>query len=174
MGNHGSAGHREGVALSLRELTANATTGDLVVLTKEEETHYGILLKDKDVSPRTPLLVAMASQPDADGTFGVRLSSAIATIAYDNYPNVSLKRLSRTADVSYQEAKSLASQTPRQSTANGVLVKVFESIGVPMTRPRPFPGGVPSLAAERVVVQPMKPGPLAKNEGAVPFCHDWM
>lgn len=165
---------KEGATISVRDLITNAATGDLVVLTNEETTRYGILLKDEHASPRTPPLLAMASQPDEDGTCGVRLSSAIATMVYENYTKVSLKRLSRPLYVSYQEAKSLASQTPKQSTADGVLVKVFASLGAVMVRPRPFPGGYPCLPVEQVTVQPTKPGPLAKKERAAPYYHQWM
>lgn len=166
--------------LSLQELRASAKTGDLIVLTKEEETHYGILLKDKEVRPRCPLLVAMASEADEKGTYGVRLSLAIATIVYEDYTATSFKPLTNSVEASYQEAKSLASQTPRQPNANGVLIKVYASLGVKMSlsRCQSFPRYLPTLPAEMVVVEHMKPGPLAlqlaKNEVAVPFYHDWM
>ena len=175
MGNSSSV--RPG--LSLKELRETAKTGDLVVLTKGEETHYGILLKDTEVRPRCPVLVAMASEPDEKGFYGVRLSLAIATIVYENYIATSFKPLSISVEASYQEAKSLASQTPRQLTANGVLVKVYASLGVRMTlsRCQSFPRYLPTQPAQMVVFEPMKPGPLqllAKNEVAVPFHHDWM
>lgn len=174
MGNLCNVDRGEGATISVRKLVTNAVIGDLVVLTNEEDTHYGILLKDEDASPRSPPLLAMASLPDEDGTCGVRLTSAIATIVYDKYRKVTLKRLSRSADVSYQEAKSLASQTARQSTPDGVLIKVFFSLGVVMTKPRPFPSGYSCLPVEQVLLRPMKPGPLAEKKDSAPFYHQWM
>ena len=150
----------------LCDLPGKAKTGDLLVLTKEEETHYGILLKDKEVSPRTPLLVARAAKNE-DGSYGLRVSTANYTIVYQGYTEASLRRLTKPVEFNYEQAKSLPSTTAKNDTAKGLLLQVYSSVfGLQLPGENPealLPDKLPIGAPEKISWKPYKIGPLAEE-----------
>ena len=160
-----SKGPNEGSPLSLADLPGKAKTGDLLVLTKEEEPHYGIIFKDKEVSPRTPLLVARAAKNE-DGSYGVRVSTVNYTILYQGYTEAYLRCLKKPVEFSYEQARSLSSTTAKNDTAKGLLTQVYSStlgVQLPEDPEVTFPDKLQFGAPENVSWTLFKVGPLAEK-----------
>ena len=148
----------EGVPLA--DLPGKVKTGDLLVLVKGEEAHFGIILKGKEVSPRTPLLVARAVK-NADGSYGVRVSTVNYTIVYQGYTEAYFRSLNKPVEFSYEQARSLPSTTAKNDTAKGLLTKVYSSalgLQLPEVNPEAAFG-----APEKISWKPQKIGPLAEK-----------
>lgn len=150
----------------LSDLPDQAKTGDLLVLKKEGETHYGVFLKDKEVSPRTPLLVARAVKNE-DGSYGIRVSSVNYIILYQGYSEAFLRRLSKPVEFSYDQAKSLPSTVDQKDTAKGLMVLLYSSIfGLQLPGENPesdFPDKLPIQAPVKILWEPFKIGPLVEE-----------
>ena len=148
----------EGIPLG--DLPGKAKTGDLLVLEKGEETHYGIILKDKEVSPRTPLLVARAVKNE-DGSYGLRVSTVNYTVVYQGYTQVSLRSLNKPVEFNYDQAQSLPSTTAKNDTAKGLIMQVYSSALDLQLAGRNFEEAFGAL--EKILWEPYKIGPLAEK-----------
>ena len=161
--------------MQLYDLPDKANTGDLLVLTEKEETHYGILLKDKEVGPRTPLLVARTAKNE-DGSYELRVSTANYTIVYQGYTEASLRRLTKPVEFNYEQAKSLPSTTAKNDTAKGLLMQVYSSVfGLQLPGENPEaaedPDQLPLEAPEKILWTQLKDGPLVQSEKSFT---DWL
>ena len=170
MGNRHGAKPDPPKGIQLYDLPDSANTGDLLVLKKGEETDYGILLKDKEVGPRTPLLVARVVK-DEDGSYGVRVSSANYTIVYQGYTESYLRRLKKSVNFSYEEATSLPSTTAKNDTAKGLLVQVYSSaFGLQVSGEDSEEVDrleqLPLKEPEKILWTPLKDGPLVQSESS--------
>ena len=170
MGNRQSAAPDPPKGIQLYDLPGNANTGDLLVLKKDEETDYGIIVKDKEVGPRTPLLVARAVKNE-DGSYGVRVSSANYTIVYQGYKEAYLRRLKETVEFSYEEATSLPSTTAKNDTAKGLLVQVYSTaFGLQLPGEEPEESDLldqlPLGEPEKILWTLLKDGPLVQSESS--------
>ena len=156
----------EGVPLALCDLPGKATTGDLLVLVKGEETHYGIILKDKEVSPRTPLLVARAVKNE-DGSYGLRVSTVNYTVVYQGYTQACLRSLNKPVEFNYDQAQSLPSTTAKNDTDKGLIMQVYSSaLGLQLAEEDPevsFPEKLPLGAPVKISWTAYKIGPLAEE-----------
>ena len=155
----------KGSLTTLADLPGKAKTGDLLVLTKEDESHFGIILKDKEVSPRTPLLVARAVK-NADDSYGVHVSTVNYTILYQGYTEAHFRSLKKPVEFSYEQARSLSSTTAT-NTAKGLLVQVYSTaLGLQLPGEDPeatFPDQLPVGPPEKISWTPFKVGPLAEE-----------
>ena len=148
----------EGIRLG--DLPGKAKTGDLLVLEKGEETHYGIILKDKQVSPRTPLLVARAVKNE-DGSYGLRVSTVNYTVVYQGYTQASLRSLNKPVEFNYDQAQSLPSTTAKNDTAKGLIMQVYSSaLGLQLAEENSEEA---FGALEKILWEPYKIGPLAEE-----------
>ena len=152
--------------ISLCDLSLKAKTGDLLVLVKGEETHYGIILKDKEVSPRTPLLVARAVKNE-DGSYGLRVSTVNYTVVYQGYTQACLRSLNKPVEFNYDQAQSLPSTTAKNDTAKGLIMQVYSSaLGLQLAEEDPevsFPEKLPLGAPVKISWTAYKIGPLAEE-----------
>ena len=172
MGNRHS--HREPSdstnGIQLYDLPGKSTTGDLLVLEKGEETHYGIILKDKEVSPRTPLLVARAVKNE-DGSYGLRVSTVNYTVVYQGYTQACLRNLNKPVEFNYDQAQSLPSTTAKNDTALGLLMQVYSSaLGLQLAKENPEEASsldqLPLGAPEKILWTSLKDGPLVQSESS--------
>lgn len=169
MGNRQS-GTKAPKGIQLYDLPGQAKTGDLLVLSKEGETHYGVLLKDKEISPRTPLLVAIVSKNE-DGSYGIRVFSANYTIVYQDYSEACLRKILKPVEFSYDQATSLPSTVPASDTAEGMLKQMYTSVfGLELPEGDCAEAAaldqLPLGAPEKILWQPLKVGPLVDNESS--------
>ena len=156
--------------IQLYDLPGKSTTGDLLVLEKGEETHYGIILKDKEVSPRTPLLVALVVKNE-DGSYGLRVSTVNYTVVYQGYTQVSLRSLNKPVEFNYDQAQSLPSTTAKNDTALGQLMQVYSSaLGLQLSGENPEEATsldqLPLRAPEKILWTSLKDGPLVQSESS--------
>ena len=174
MGNrqHGKPAPKEPKGIQLYDLAGEAKTGDLLVLKKEEDTHYGAVIKGKQIGPRTPLLVAVAAKNE-DGSYGLRVFSANYTIVYQGYTEACLRRLSKPVEFNYEEAKSLPSTVASNDTAEGLLKQLYSStFDVQPSTEEPARADASALdqlpfgAPENILWQHLKNGPLVDNEAS--------
>lgn len=155
--------------IPLGDLPGRANTGDLLVLKKDGETHYGVILKEKEVSPRTPLLVARAvKNEDASAApYGLRVSSVNYTILYQGYTEAFLRRLSKPVEFSYDQARGLPSIVEQKGTAKALLVQLYSAaFGLELPGDNPedvIPGKLPIKAPEKIKWEPFKIGPLVEE-----------
>ena len=84
-------------------------------------------MKDKEVSPRTPLLVATTAKNE-DGSYRLRVSTTNYIIVYQGDTEASLRRLTKPVKFSYDQAKSLPSTTAKNDTAKGLFFLEAEAI----------------------------------------------
>ena len=158
MGNQQDVPAERGIPLC--DLPGKAKTGDLLVLVKGEETHYGIILKGKEVSPRTPLLVARAVKNE-DGSYGLRVSTVNYTVVYQGYTQVSLRSLNKPVEFNYDQAQSLPSTTAKNDTAKGLIMQVYSSaLGLQLAEENSEEA---FGALEKILWEPYKIGPLAEE-----------